>query len=199
MARRRGAPPSCVPSLPREPAETPRRHAPHGRTARPRDPLDFHPRRPAPRACPAQHRSVGRPPWRLTPDLEPGPLFHSALCSADSADAPVSRRRGSIRETGEERRPWRREPGPFRFGYDAPACASGPPRSRAEHPAAPDACLTSAARASLWAYRLALPTPKPRPGVAHGRQKSERRYDPSGQRGRRRINFTALAAWPGGT
>ena len=69
----------------------------------------------------------------------------------------------------------------FRSGYNAPACASGPPRSLAELTAAPKVCLTSAARASLWACRLALPPPKPRPVVAHGRQKSEPRgpRDPS--------------------
>ena len=43
VARRQGAPPGCVPYLPREPAETPRRHATHGRTAHPRDPLALFP------------------------------------------------------------------------------------------------------------------------------------------------------------
>ena len=43
VSRRRDAPPGCVPYPPREPAETPRRPAPHGRTARPRVPLDFFP------------------------------------------------------------------------------------------------------------------------------------------------------------
>jgi len=40
-----------------------------------------------------------------------------------------------------------------------------PPQSLAELTAAPDACLTSAARASLWAYRLALPPPNHGPAL----------------------------------
>ena len=51
---------------PARPAETPRRHEPDGRTARPPRPFGLFPRRSAPRACPAQHRGADRPP--LGPD-----------------------------------------------------------------------------------------------------------------------------------
>ena len=185
-------------SPPALPAETPRRLAPDGRTARPPRPVGLLPRRPAPRACPAQHHGAGRPHWRLTPALDPAPLFHSALCFADFADAPVPRRRGSIRETGEGRRPRRREPGQFRSGYDAPACASGPSRSLAELTAAPKVCLTSVARAPLWAYRLATPPPAT---ARRCTRSSKVRAALRGRRtGRRRpVSLTSLAAWHGGT